>query len=220
MKASITRYLSRTRALRRKQACWEPAEPSDEEQRLLAAAAEQKVQSPLHDCVVAALETGMRKGEILGLQWRHVRWLQNEIALEWRNTKTRRARQIPISPTMREVLARRQKAHPKDREWTAEEYVFGNEIGERVLDIKTAWQGACDRAEIRDLHFHDLRHEAGSRKLEAGWPLHAVSRWLGHSKLTTTDTYLNATTQLLHELNERKPLVLVKRRNAFRLARL
>jgi integrase len=110
--------------------------PPNEEQRLLAAAAEQKVQSPLHDCVVAALETGMRKGEILGLQWRHVRWLQNEIALEWRNTKTRRARQIPISPTMREVLARRQKAHPKDREWTAEEYVFGNEIGERVLDIK------------------------------------------------------------------------------------
>lgn len=60
------------------------------------------------------------------------------------------------------------------------------------------------------LHFHDLRHEAGSRKLEAGWPLHAVSRWLGHTKLTTTDTYLNATTQLLHELNERKPLALVK----------
>jgi integrase len=120
---------------------------------LLTAAAEQRVQSPLHDCVVTALETGMRKGEILGLQWRHVRWLQNEIALEWRNTKTRRACQIPISPTMREVLVRRQKAHPKDREWTPDDYVFGNEIGERVLDINTAWQGACDRAEIRDLHF-------------------------------------------------------------------
>jgi integrase len=61
-----------------------------------------------------------------------------------------------------------------------------------------------------DLHFHDLRHEAGSRKLEAGWPLHAVSRWLGHSKLTTTDTYLNATTRLLHALNERVSLRAVK----------
>jgi site-specific recombinase XerD len=37
-----------------------------------------------------------------------------------------------------------------------------------------------------------------------------VSRWLGHTKLTTTDTYLNATTQLLRELNERKPLALVR----------
>jgi integrase len=61
-----------------------------------------------------------------------------------------------------------------------------------------------------DLHFHDLRHEAGSRKLEAGWPLHAVSRWLGHTKLTTTDTYLNATTRLLHDLNERVALKLVR----------
>jgi integrase len=88
--------------------------------------------------------------------------------------------------------------------------VFGDEVGGRIKDIKTAWWGACERAKIDDLHFHDLRHEAGSRKLEAGWPLHAVLRWLGHTKLTTTDTYLNATTQLLHELNERKPLKLVK----------
>ena len=34
-------------------------------------------------------------------------------------------------------------------------------------------------------------------EIEAGWPLHAVSKWLGHQKITTTETYLNATTQLL-----------------------
>jgi len=42
-----------------------------------------------------------------------------------------------------------------------------------------------------DLHFHDLRHEAGSRKLEAGWPLHAVSAFLGHASIATTARYLN-----------------------------
>jgi hypothetical protein len=41
---------------------------------------------------------------------------------------------------------------------------------------------------------------AVDRRQSRGWLLHAVSRWLGHTKLTTTDTYLNATTQLLHEL--------------------
>jgi integrase len=129
------------------------------------------------------------------------------------------------------VLVRRQKAHPKDQEWAPENYVFGDEIGSRVKDIRTAWDNAVRKAhgvkvarrhggrvsvenrvklpEI-DLNFHDLHHKAGSRKLEAGWPLHAVSRWLGHSKLTTTDTYLNATTRLLHYLNERVPLALVK----------
>src|SRR5262245_12639831 len=67
----------------------------------------------LHDVIACALETGMRKDEILSLQWKHVRWLQNELAIEWRNTKTKKARQIPISPTLREVLTRRQKAYLK-----------------------------------------------------------------------------------------------------------
>ena len=60
-----------------------------------------------------------------------------------------------------------------------------------------------------DLHFHDLRHEAGSRKLEAGWPLHAVSAFLGHANVTTTARYLNVKDDYLHELIERKPLTLV-----------
>jgi site-specific recombinase XerD len=53
-------------------------------------------------------------------------------------------------------------------------------------------------AEI-DLHFHDLRHEAGSRLLEAGWPLHHVKDMLGHTNIATTGTYLNVTTAGLAE---------------------
>jgi site-specific recombinase XerD len=43
-----------------------------------------------------------------------------------------------------------------------------------------------------DLHFHDLRHEAGSRFLGAGMPLHHVKEMLGHANISQTDTYLNA----------------------------
>ena len=43
-----------------------------------------------------------------------------------------------------------------------------------------------------DLHLHDLRHEAGSRLLEAGWPLHEVQHMLGHANIEQTSTYLNA----------------------------
>lgn len=49
-----------------------------------------------------------------------------------------------------------------------------------------------------DLHFHDLRHEAGSRLLEAGWPLHEVQQMLGHASIQQTSTYLNATLRGLH----------------------
>jgi integrase len=44
-----------------------------------------------------------------------------------------------------------------------------------------------------DLTFHDLRHEAGSRLLESGWPLHNVAHMLGHANISQTSTYLNAT---------------------------
>jgi integrase len=190
----------------------------------------------LHDCIVAGLETGMRKDEILSLQWKQVRWLQNELHLPGGKTKTKKPRQIPISPTLREILTRRQTGttkgpEPKAFTFGQDHYVFGNEAGGRIKNVKTAWETAVLRAhgvkrertrgkltaenraklaEI-DLNFHDLRHEAGSRKLEAGWPLHAVSAWLGHTKLETTAKYLNVTAQYLHELNERVPLTLVKR---------
>jgi len=57
------------------------------------------------------------------------------------------------------------------------------------------------RAALRtiDLHFHDLRHEAGSRWLEAGWPIHHVKEMLGHANISQTDTYLNAGRLGLHE---------------------
>jgi integrase len=89
--------------------------------------------------------------------------------------------------------------------------VFG-ELGLQIENIKRAWETAVlkahghtpewkagsltpsSRAQLRsiDLHFHDLRHEAGSRWLEAGWPLHKVRDMLGHATIDQTDTYLNA----------------------------
>jgi hypothetical protein len=43
-----------------------------------------------------------------------------------------------------------------------------------------------------NLHFHDLRHEAGCRWLERGWPIHHVQEMLGHANLSQTNTYLHA----------------------------
>jgi len=54
-----------------------------------------------------------------------------------------------------------------------------------------------------DLRFHDFRHEAGSRWLEAGWPIHHVKEMLGHANISQTDTYLNAARLGLHESMKR-----------------
>jgi len=92
--------------------------------------------------------------------------------------------------------------------------VFGTVTGERVLSFKRAWQTAVlkahghkptylaganlsteSRAALRaiDLHFHDLRREAGSRWLDAGVPLHQIQAWLGHTNIAQTSTYLAVT---------------------------
>jgi integrase len=81
--------------------------------------------------------------------------------------------------------------------------VFGNQIGGRVRSIKTAWRATCRRAGISDLRFHDLRHEAGSRLVEGGWPLHYVQAMLGHSNLKQTSTYLNVPLGGLEEAMKR-----------------
>ena len=71
--------------------------------------------------------------------------------------------------------------------------VFGNEVGEPVKSIRTAWELACERAQIRDLHFHDLRGEFASRLLESRADLHDVQMFLGHAAITTTSRYLQST---------------------------
>ena len=69
-----------------------------------------------------------------------------------------------------------------------------------------AWHlSPVSRAKLReiDLHFHDLRHEAGSRLLENGWSIHHVKEMLGHAKISQTDTYLNAGKMGLHDSMKR-----------------
>jgi integrase len=82
---------------------------------------------------------------------------------------------------------------PDGQRLPADAYVFGNEVGERVADIKTAWRATCGRAGIYDLHFHDLRREFGSRLLESGASEHDVRDFLGHANLTSTSRYLKST---------------------------
>jgi integrase len=180
----------------------------------------------LQRVIIAALETCCRLGELLQLQWRDVSLARGEIHLRGEKTKTRTDRIIPISTRLRGVLEM-VRNDPAGEPFGPGCYVFGDETGRRVRSIKRAWQTAVlkahghspiwvwtegksrkgagklspqSRAIYRqiDLHFHDLRHEAGSRLLEAGWPLHEVQQMLGHASLEQTSTYLNATLRGLH----------------------
>ena len=159
----------------------------DEEPRLLATA-----HPRLQRLIIAAIETGCRLRELLTLQWCDVDLDGGLIQIRAEHTKKRRARPVPISNRLAAVLEMA-RLDPAGDPHGPLSYVFGDEIGRRIKSPKTAWRSACRRAGIVNLRFHDLRHEAGSRLHELGWPLHHVRDLLGHASVSTTNTYLNVT---------------------------
>jgi integrase len=169
-----------------------------EAERLLAACGPH-----LRAVVEAALETGCRRGELLNLRWSQVQLAPRpELWLAADQTKTAKARRVPISTRLQAILAMR-RHDPDGHPFPADAFVLGNEIGGRVASVKTAWQAACRRANITDLHFHDLRREAGSRWMEAGVPLATIQKWLGHANISQTSVYLSTTTAGEHEAMRR-----------------
>ena len=73
--------------------------------------------------------------------------------------------------------------------------------GAAARKVHTAVLAPESRQALRaiDLHFHDLRREAGSRWLEGGVPLHTVRDWLGHANISQTSTYLESTIAGQHD---------------------
>jgi len=129
---------------------------------------------------------------LLSLQWQEVSLTRNELTVRAEKAKDGETRTLPISARLKAVLEM-VKVAPDGKEHSPAGYVFGDAVGGGVLDPKKTWATTCRNAGVRELHFHDLRHEAGSRLLEAGWPLHHVQEMLGHADLKQTSTYLNVT---------------------------
>jgi integrase len=157
----------------------------------------------LRAVVEAALETGCRKGELLNLQWHQVQLTPRpELWLPADKTKTGTARRVPLSTRLQAVLAMRTH-DPAGHPFPPTACVFGNELGQRIEDIQTAWETARRGAKLEDLRFHDLRREAGSRWMDAGVPLATIQRWLGHANISQTSTYLATTAAGEHDAMRR-----------------
>jgi integrase len=113
-----------------------------------------------------ALETAMRRGEILAVQWKDADLSRRTLHIPV--TKTGHARTIPLSPRALEVLegqGDKNLARP-----------FPLTTGA----FKLAWQRVVKRSGLKDLHFHDLRHEAITRFFELGLSIPEVALISGH----------------------------------------
>lgn len=125
-----------------------------------------------------AIETGMRSGEILKLQWKHAHLDDRYVKLF--DTKNSDNRDVPLSKKAVSLL--------KSMVGVSDDFIFSVKNG----SFQTLFKKLKQRCEIEDLHFHDTRHEACTR-LAKKLPIEDLARMLGHRRLDSIMIYYNAT---------------------------
>ena len=146
----------------------------DEELLLLQAA------SPhLRQIVIAALDTGMRRGELLKQLWEDVDFPRQLLYVTHSKTPEGESREIPLSARAFALLSEMRKDSG---------LVFTFK-GQPIHSVKTAWKAAVRRAGIRYIRFHYLRHTFNTRLLELSVPREVRMALLGHTFGDTHESY-------------------------------
>ncbi|GBD17684.1 Transposase from transposon Tn916 [bacterium HR27] len=188
-----------------------------EEVRVLLAAC---ADDPIGPLVTVAVLTGMRLGELLGLQWGDIDWERGElsvaraiqrskgrglITVEPKTATSRR--RVPLPPQALEALRVQRRRQLEQRlaagpAWADGDWVFTTSLGTPISpsDAHHAYQRLLERAWLPRRRFHDLRHTTATLLLTDGVHPKVVASLLGHSTIQLTlDTYSHVTPGLAHE---------------------
>lgn len=185
------------------------------------------------DVVIFALLTGMRKGEILGLQWKDIDFNKNIINVNKQlsrvknyneniksktvlkiiyNTKTDNStRAIPITNDIKKLLEKHRIEQNKNKEILKDKYSDNDMVFCKVdgifLDPDTTRDKYCklaEKANVKKCTFHALRHTFATRALESGMNVKVLSKILGHYSVQfTLDTYAHALIEMKTEEMEK-----------------
>jgi integrase len=164
----------------------------DEIERL-AKAAESQQEAAIYK---TAAFTGLRQGELLALRWEHVDFVAGLLHVRRNFTsgrekvpKGKRVRSVPMMPAVIDTLAQL-----KEREhFTADDdLVFCSEVGDHLdhFTLRKRYYAALERAGLRRVRFHDLRHAFGTAAIKTLDP-YAVQSYMGHQHYSTTQRYLH-----------------------------
>lgn len=178
-----------------------------EEARLLAAA------DPfLQPLIILALDTGIRRGEMLALRVGDVDGDRGVLRLRGVTTKNAKTREVPILTTRAREVLQHLMADDQGATRPALAPLVRGSDGQAITNFQPAWErcrlrahgfepaytgksknlsaaGQAQLAEI-DLHWHDLRHEFACRLDDRGVALGKIQRLLGHASIATTERYL------------------------------
>ena len=130
-----------------------------------------------------ALETGMRRSELVNIQWQHINWATATIYIPV--TKTNSPREVPLTAKASALL---RSMAIKD---------IGQLFTIKADSISQSFQRACVKVGITNLKFHDLRHEATTRLFELGLNVIEVGTITGHKDLKMLNRYTHLSAEKL-----------------------
>jgi integrase len=146
---------------------------------------------------LTAAMTGLRQGELIGLRWRdidlnarRVRVVSPYVRGEFNDPKSEDSgRSVPLANRVHEALSalRDQTLYPAESD-----LVFCHPETGHPLDrskLVRRFKQALERAEARQITFHELRHTFGTRMAANGVPLRTIQHWMGHADSKTTQIY-------------------------------
>jgi integrase len=164
-----------------------------------------------HACLFhLALHTGMREGELLGLMWKDIDWVNRQIhvqrqlqrvpgkGLSFTEPKTAAGRRtIVISPTMIDYLRKHLEEQDsnkkvKTEEWKENDLIFPTKLGTPMhpTSMYKEYKALLRKTDLPDIRFHDLRHTSATLLLQQGIHPKIVQERLGHSDIgMTLNTY-------------------------------
>lgn len=157
----------------------------------------------LHAVIEFAIQTGMRRGEIMGLTWADIDMPNRRAYLH--TSKNGEARKVPLTMKALEVL----NALNKDgsgKVFPMSLVSLRNQFERVRTHAKPSWNEAGVNP-FEDLRFHDLRHEALSRLSDAGLNVIELSYISGHKTLSMLKRYTHPSTQvILYKLDKSNSL--------------
>jgi len=154
----------------------------DDERAKLLQACKESSNEWLYMCVILALSTGMRQGELMGLKWPDVNLKDGYIILN--ETKNGERRRVPLTGRGLELL----KQHAKVRRLDTD-LLFPGKSPIKPIDLRRPFNNALKAAGIEDFHWHDLRHCTASYLAMNGASLAEIAEVLGHKTLQMVRRY-------------------------------
>ena len=172
----------------------------DEAQRLIVLVRQSR-NPMLFPIVGFLLMTGARRSEVLNAKWEHLD-LENKLWLI-PVTKSGKPRHIPLSSKALSYIAESKAVIRHSKIAQNSPFIFPSlKTGEAFKNIFNSWDKARERAGLKDVRMHDLRHSFASALVNNGLSIYDVKELLGHSSITTTQRYAHLSQDRLSRATE------------------